>query len=158
MPELAQALQAQPADEPVLVVVDNVPESVPGQRPKPLKHWCPALGRVTVLATSRMRLAGDASVRLLPVDVLAPEAAVLLLTRELDRNALVEAYWRRIAEWVGYLPLALELLNGALSLGGLTPRELLARVVLASHRSSTPRWRRSGTRCPRARCGASPRH
>jgi hypothetical protein len=108
--------------------VDNVPEPMPGRPPKPLQHWCPALGRVTTLATSRLRLAGDASVRSLPVDVLAPEAAVSLLTRDLDRNALAEADWRRLAEWVGYLPLALELLNGALSLGGLTPGELLVHL------------------------------
>jgi hypothetical protein len=154
--ELAQALQALPADKPVLVVVDNVPEPMPGRPPKPLQHWCPALGRVTTLATSRLRLAGDASVRSLPVDVLAPEAAVSLLTRDLDRNALAEADWRRLAEWVGYLPLALELLNGALSLGGLTPGELLVHLGGAGM-SSTPRSRRSGTRCPPARCGASPR-
>jgi hypothetical protein len=129
--ELASAFQSLPAGQTVLFVVDNIPEPPPGQTPRSLKHWCPALGRVTVLATSRMCLAIDASVRALSVDVLPRAAAVLVLTRNVNRAELPELDWLRIAEWVGFLPLALELLNGVLVLGGFTPRQLLARLDCA---------------------------
>jgi tetratricopeptide (TPR) repeat protein len=129
--ELADAFQDLPGDQPVLYVLDNVPEPPPGQSPKPVRHWCPALGRVTLLATSRLRLAGDASIRALPVDVLTPEGAVLLLTRGLDRTAIPDSAWQRLADWVGCLPLALELLNGALALGSLAPHEIWPRLERA---------------------------
>ncbi len=62
----------------------------------------------------------------LRVDVLDVDAAVALLTRgDVDRDALSSDDWRRIAGWVGRLPLALELLNGLLAHGGTTPAALL---------------------------------
>jgi len=48
----------------------------------------------------------------LPVDTLDRESAVALLTHAgVDRGSLDEPSWNRIAEWVGDLPLALELLQ-----------------------------------------------
>src|SRR5205823_6573317 len=38
------------------------------------------------------------------------------------------AEWGRIAEWVGDLPVALDLLNRSMALGAITPRGLLGRV------------------------------
>ena len=51
-----------------------------------------------------------------------------LLTDAIPDRNLGEEGWRQIAEWVGYLPLALELLNRALRAGALEPRELLSRA------------------------------
>lgn len=127
--ELAQALHVLCAQEPVLYVVDNVPEPAPGQGPKPLKTWCPALGKVALLVTSRARLSlGTEGVQPLPVPTLAPAAAVALLTEQVERSSLGSADWEFIAEWVGHLPLALELLNRAMRAGSLAPAELLEKA------------------------------
>jgi tetratricopeptide (TPR) repeat protein len=127
--ELAQALHALPAREPVLFVVDNVPEPEPGKPPHPLRRYCPALGRVSLLVTSRSRVSlGEAGVQSLPVDTLTPEAAVSLLSQGLESTRVAPETWPRIADWVGHLPLALELLNRALVLGGLTVDELVRRT------------------------------
>ncbi len=127
--ELAQALHSHSAKEPVLYIVDNVPEPAPGQSPKPLKTWCPALGKVALLVTSRARLSlGNEGLQALPVATLAPDAAVILLTEKVDRSSLEASDWRFIAEWVGHLPLALELLNRALRASAISPSELLAKA------------------------------
>jgi tetratricopeptide (TPR) repeat protein len=129
--ELASALEALAARERVLFVVDNVPE--PGAEPdevqKPLETWCPAIGKVSLLATSRARLdLGTEGVYGLALSTLSPDAAVALLTEGIGRGRVDEAGWQRIAEWVGHLPLALELLNRAMKVGGLDPEEVLSRA------------------------------
>jgi hypothetical protein len=78
--ELAAALHGLPADPPVLFVVDNIPEPPPG-RPRFPHTWCPALGEVTLLTTSRHRRPSTAGIVSSPVDVLQPSPAVQLLTR-----------------------------------------------------------------------------
>jgi hypothetical protein len=90
--ELASALQALPADRPALLVVDNVPETKPGEAPKPLRTFCPALGIVTLLVTSRMKVVytGQA-LQSLAIDILMPDAAVRLLTYGVERTALHNA-------------------------------------------------------------------
>lgn len=51
---VARAVRAlPPGSPPPLFVIDNVPEPEPGQAPLPLDTWCPVLGEVAVLATSR---------------------------------------------------------------------------------------------------------
>ena len=127
--EMARALEAVAARERVLYVVDNVPGPGPEEAPSPLGTWCPAMGKVSLLATSRAKLdLGTEGVYPLPVSVLTPEAAVALLTEGLQRTSLSEDSWGRIAEWVGYLPLGLELLNRAMRSGGLEPAELLSQA------------------------------
>ncbi len=127
--EMAEALEAVAVRDRVLYVVDNVPEPGPGERQKSLATWCPAIGKVSLLATSRARLdLGTEGVHALPVSHLSPDAAVALLMEGLGGDGLGEAEWRRIAEWVGYMPLALELLNRTLKAGGFEPRELLVRA------------------------------
>src|SRR5690606_30726290 len=119
--ELAQALHSLSAKEPVLYIVDNVPEPAPGHPPKPLKTWCPALGKVSLAASARARLPlGCERRQAAPVATLVPDAAVVLLTEEVDRSSLAASDWRFIAEWVGHLPLALELLNRALRASAIT--------------------------------------
>ncbi|HEX5745378.1 MAG TPA: toll/interleukin-1 receptor domain-containing protein [Archangium sp.] len=126
--ELAQALHTVSAKERVLFVVDNVPETPPGQSPRPLKTWCPAQGRVALLVTSRVRRSlGNEGLQSLPVPTLAPDASVALLTQGVDRSSLGAQDWHFIADWVGHLPLALELLNRAMHASAITPAELFEK-------------------------------
>lgn len=132
---VARAIKALPGDRRPLFIIDNVPEPEPGQPPKPLSTWCPVLGEVPVLATSRTRvsLGGGGSVIPLAIETLEPEAAVLLLTREVARSDLSDAEWREVTQWVGHLPLALELLNRMIAAGAMS-----ARAVLEMSRDQSP--------------------
>jgi tetratricopeptide (TPR) repeat protein len=118
-----------------LFIIDNVPEAKPGERLEPLKTWCPALGEVPVLVTSRRQvsLGADGNIVPIAVDVLSPDASVLMLTRDVDRQQLGEADWEEIAQWVDHLPLALELLNGLLK-----SREMTAESMLQKSRTERP--------------------
>ncbi|NOK34038.1 toll/interleukin-1 receptor domain-containing protein [Corallococcus exercitus] len=124
---LAQALRAVPPEKPILYIVDNLPEPEGAQRPRPLQDWCPGVGRVSLLVTSRLRPA-TSGVTVQSVEPLHPESAMLMLTHDHTVSALGEEDWLRITRWVGHLPLALELLNRAIHLGGLTPEELLQKA------------------------------
>jgi hypothetical protein len=122
---VARAIRAQ-SEDPPLFIIDNIPEPQPGEPPKPLNTWCPVLGDVPVLTTSRTRVALGAggSVVALPINTLDPTSAVELLTTEIPRDQLDEAEWKHIAEWVGHLPLALEVLNRVLRSGEMPPAAL----------------------------------
>jgi tetratricopeptide (TPR) repeat protein len=127
--DLERALHAIPADRPVLYVVDNVPETRGEAAPRPPDTWCPAIGKVSLLVTSRARVSvGWRGTRALRVEALSQAAAVRLLTHGVQSQELREEDWQRIAAWVGHLPLALALLNRTLCLGGMTARELLDRM------------------------------
>jgi tetratricopeptide (TPR) repeat protein len=116
--------------KPVLFVLDNVPE-VEGKLPK-LETYCPAKGLAAVLITSRQR---QGQVETLDVDALTPEAAWLILTANLPRRSeLTRKEWNEISEWVGRLPLALEILNRALVNGARPVGEILRR---ARHNETT---------------------
>lgn len=108
-----------------LFVVDNLPETAAGQEPQPLEHYCPALGEVTCLVTSRVVQGHGRKLAKLTVPVLDREAAVRLLTRGAQREALNQEEWEAVADWVGRLPLALEILGGVLTQAGVPPSELL---------------------------------
>jgi tetratricopeptide (TPR) repeat protein len=124
-------------NRPVLYVVDNVAEAAPGEDPPELEAFCPALGSVTVLATSRQDTR-EAHVRKIEVDTLSVEAAILLLTESVAGTGVLPwDEWGRIAAWVGYLPLALDLLNRSLALNSIAPRNLLERAVSREQRSGT---------------------
>jgi hypothetical protein len=111
---LSTALRELPQARPVLFVVDNVPESAPGAPARSLGEYCPALGISTVLATSRQRTV-ESGVAALPLDVLPRSASVALLTHGLARpDSLRREQWEKLAEWVGDLPLVLDLLNRVL--------------------------------------------
>jgi hypothetical protein len=117
--------------KPVLFVLDNVPE-VEGKLP-PLETYCPARGLAAVLITSRQR---QATVETIDVDALTPDAAWLILAADLPhRSELTRAEWHEIGEWVGCLPLALEILNRALVNGARPVAEILRR---ARHNETTP--------------------
>ena len=84
---------------------------------------------MSLLVTSRAKLElGSEKVHALNVAPLDPEPAVALLTEGYGgAAALSPEAWRHIAGWVGYMPLALELLNRTLKVG-LLPSELLAQA------------------------------
>jgi tetratricopeptide (TPR) repeat protein len=125
--ELGQALYALAEQERALFVVDNVPETSGRGRPEQLGHWCPAVGGVTLLVTSRAHQSVIMGVGRLELRELSTGSAVRLLTHDyLHREELDEAAWSSIADWVGEWPLALELLNAALREGAITARELLS--------------------------------
>lgn len=104
----------------ILFVADNVPEG----DAFPMDHWCPGMGSVTLLATSRGAVWGLEAA--LPVGELPVDAARRLLTRGLPNATTNESDWDAICQWVGYHSLALEILNGALQQGAATQSELLA--------------------------------
>lgn len=125
---VARAIRSRPDDAPApLFLIDNVPEPEPGQPPRPLETWCPVVADVPVLTTSRTRVALGAggSVVSLPIDTLDPASAADLLTTQTTRAPLTDAEWTEIASWLGYLPLALEILNRLLRSGEMTPDEFL---------------------------------
>jgi tetratricopeptide (TPR) repeat protein len=124
---LARVIRGRPISaEPILFIIDNVPEPEPGERPTPLQSWCPVLGEVSALTTSRhsVHLNGGLAIRL-EIRELQPEHAVMLLRWDLPPEALFYSEWRAIVDWVGCLPLGVELLNALLRFGGVTPRSLL---------------------------------
>ena len=121
----------------VLYIADNVPEAAPDEDPLPLETFCPALGAVTVIATSRQDTR-ESGVESIKVDELQRDSAILLLRKDVPSPASLSwEDWGRIAEWVGDLPVALDLLNRALALGSISPRQLLAHATGSSTDSSS---------------------
>jgi hypothetical protein len=114
--------------QPALYVIDNIPEAGPGTEPPAISAFCPAMGAVAILATSRQDTR-EQHVRRIEVGTLRRDAAILLLTDDVPAaGALSWADWGQTAEWVGDLPIALDLLNRSLALGSISPRALLERV------------------------------
>lgn len=122
---LEDALEAAAREARILYVVDDVPEPG-GASPLELSTWCPVIGKVHLLVTSRHTWFDG--VTGLPVSLLTADAAVALLKerlREPVRASIGEQAWHAIAKWVEYHPLALDLLNKTLQHKGFTPDELL---------------------------------
>src|SRR5262249_47301332 len=110
---------------PVLYVIDDIPEALPGEDPPGIGEFCPALGAVTVLATSRQDTREE-GVTAIPVAPLGRDSAILLLTQDVSgAGALSWADWARISEWVGDLPIAIDLLNRSLTLNSISAQGLL---------------------------------
>src|SRR6185295_2459799 len=108
--ELALALQALASRDPLLYVVDNVPEPAQDEDgPRPLVTWCPARQKVSLLVTSRQNLSAQGGIHGLQVEELpAGEAVQLLTSRVRNEGALSPDQWLEIAEWVGRHPMALD--------------------------------------------------
>jgi len=131
--ELGAALRG--IGRPALYVVDNIPEPVAGEDPPTIQKFCPALGAVTVLSTSRQNTR-EANVQPISVDVLAPDAATLLLTDNVPgAGVLTWQEWGRIAQWVDFHPLALDLLNRSLLFQSISARALLQKSRTAGPRT-----------------------
>jgi nucleoside phosphorylase len=95
----------------VLIVIDNVVEYETIQRYLPPTGY----GRFKVLLTTRLEL--GSGMQRLPLDMLEPEAALALL-QELVGAARIEdalAKAKELCEWLGYLPLGIELVGCYLS-------------------------------------------
>ncbi len=93
-----------------LLVLDDVGEY------RDVKRFLPNQGAFRVLMTTRVQM--QPPVRCLPLGVLEPEAALVLL-RELmgdERRFEIEAA-RALCEWLGYLPLGIELVGRYLAEG-----------------------------------------
>ncbi|MBP5976395.1 tetratricopeptide repeat protein, partial [Brasilonema sp. CT11] len=102
----------QPAEGLVLVILDDITD---------LKDWknsqqlLPTDNRFRVLLTTRLRnLDGD--IQELPLDVLLPDKALQLLTdlvgeRQVSRNVETQNFASSLCEWLGYLPLGLQLVG-----------------------------------------------
>jgi tetratricopeptide (TPR) repeat protein len=122
---LARELRTYSARGPVLCVIDNLPEVSASCRPRPLEEYCPGAGLISILATSRQATFA-LGVRALTLNILPRTASILLLTMGFERaGELTHDEWSRISQWVGDLPLALELLNAALQ-AGFNPMDLLS--------------------------------
>ena len=135
--ELERALRK--IAQPPLYVIDNIPEAGLGADPASIGDFCPAVGAVTVLATSRQDTREE-NVRSIAVDILGRDSAILLLTDNVPgMAALPWADWGRIAECVGDLPIALDLLNRSLALGSIAPRALLDRLCRTDQSPSATR-------------------
>jgi tetratricopeptide (TPR) repeat protein len=133
--ELERALRR--IDQPALYVIDNIPEAAPGEDALPIGDFCPALGAVTVLATSRQDTR-EQGTQTISLDTLGRDAAILLLMENLPGpGRLSWADWGRVAHWVGDLPLALDLLNRSLALNSISMEDLLERVNLLVEPAST---------------------
>ena len=66
------------------------------------------------------------------------DSAILLLTENVPyANALTWSDWGRIAEWVGDLPIALDLLNRSLVLNAISPKGFLDRTESSQPSSPT---------------------
>ena len=91
----------------VLLVFDNVTDYKKQVQP----YLPPELPRFKVLLTTRLGF--DRSLPQLRLDVLKPLAAMKLLKSLVDRERLKSEAWvtRRICKFLGYLPLALELVG-----------------------------------------------
>jgi len=123
---LREALHLRTQSTPVLFVIDNIPEA---GDPKPLEHWCPGAGEVSCLITSRRKVSWwSTAITSLPLDTIDTNSALALLTDGLDQRDLSDAEWRKVAEMTGNLPLALELLNRALRVPGVSARKVSARL------------------------------
>jgi hypothetical protein len=68
---------------------------------------------------------------------LTPEAATLLLTENVPgAGVMTWKEWERVAGWVGYLPLALDLLNRSILLRSISARDLLNKIATVEPRTA----------------------
>lgn len=117
--ELVKWADAQ--DDPVLLVVDNLPA---GDKRR-LSHWCPLEGHAAVLATTReRRSAWEKQVSAIEVRPLDDRAGAAMLASGLDPRVAAEETWRTLAHAVGGLPVALQLLNSILRQRGWQPADV----------------------------------
>ncbi|NEO65728.1 MAG: tetratricopeptide repeat protein, partial [Moorea sp. SIO4G2] len=109
----------------VLIVLDDVPSFGRDYKQKIEPYLPPAQSRFKVLITSRQR--PGVSYRRIDLDVLSPEAALelfrSLVGKERIDKELTEA--QALCEWLGYLPLGLELVGRYLD---IHPSVTIAKV------------------------------
>lgn len=121
--ELGNALRR--INLPLYMLSTTYQNLLPVRNRGPLRNFV-QLGSVTVLATSRQDTREE-GVNTIPVDTIGRDAAILLLTDGVaESGRLSWADWGCIADWVGDLPLALDLLNRCLAFNSVTAEKLLS--------------------------------
>lgn len=90
--ELGAAFDTLDPRRPALLVIDNVPEGGASEPPPSLESFCPAMGRISVLATSRQRLSTTQGVLGIDLKPLSRDAAVTLLTIDVPFSTLDPCY------------------------------------------------------------------
>jgi pentatricopeptide repeat protein len=93
------------AEGQVLIVIDDVADY------RQIKSYLPSESRFKMLITTRERLSKPLA--RLDLDVLKPKAALALLKSLVERERLKREPWvaRNLCNWLGYLPLGLELVG-----------------------------------------------
>jgi hypothetical protein len=124
--ELRNTVSCATKDLPVLFVIDDVPET----NPDSVESWCPAIPQAHLLITSRQRvsLASRTKLYSIPVHPLRNDSSIRLLSSNLPQAIATLDDWQTIASWVGHLPLALQILNRALSNASTTISRLVAKA------------------------------
>lgn len=132
---LGRRLRSRTRSARALIVLDNLPVEA-RDAPPDLSHWIPCIGDIPAIITTRGRISvlPRLTIHAIDLEVLERPAAVLLLTTALDSRDRTKDEWGEITEWVGNLPLALELLNRAMRAGALASRAVLQA---ARERNST---------------------
>jgi tetratricopeptide (TPR) repeat protein len=98
---------------------------------RPLREYCPAIGHVSCLVTSRALQGYGYAIRPLALDMLDLPAARMLLSQGTSAavaRVLGEHELDELANWCGRLPLALEVLNGVLVTEATTADALLQQA------------------------------
>jgi tetratricopeptide (TPR) repeat protein len=110
---LLNAFRQLPLDHRALLVADNVPEPGPDAPPGPLESWFPLVGATAIILISRFDYSEvTRGLHRLPLGGLAAVPACRLLMQGYDgADKLGRDDWAEITEWLGGLPLVLELLN-----------------------------------------------
>ena len=123
--ELGRRLRARSRSARALIVLDNLP--VNARDTPDLARWIPCIGDVPAIITTRGRISVLPRLNIFAInlEVLEHQAAVLLLTTALNSSERTNEEWTEITDWVGNLPLALELLNRAMRAGALTSQAVL---------------------------------
>lgn len=91
-----------------LWVLDNFPEVAPSGRVPNRDLWCPFRENTSFLITSRSQVVGVQPISVKPLD---ESSAIKLLTQNIDEISITHNQTKQIVEWVGYLPLAIVLIN-----------------------------------------------
>jgi tetratricopeptide (TPR) repeat protein len=129
--ELAIAIEQVAQRAPILYVIDFFPGPWSVRIDEVLSRYCPGFRFASVIVTTRQTLAyGHPIPALKPfsLDPLDLDSAVELLTQGAERTLLRTQEWQAIAQWVGNLPLALNLLNRLLRDGRLSGTALFERL------------------------------
>jgi hypothetical protein len=108
----------------VLWIVDGI-RPPGGEAPQVLDQWCPFMGDVTLLCTSRGARPLDVDVSI-DLGSLSVSAAVdLIAGAGVRRDRLHPEEWAAIATWVGCVPQALQIQHAVLRSRFREPRDLL---------------------------------
>jgi len=112
--------------DPVLCIVDGIPETRMGEPAHGISPWCPPAQHLWVIATSGEEIY-EAHTKTLSLSPLPPAASALLLSHQVPGGAeIAESEWERLA--AGQVTALLEGWNRALRRGSIAVGELSERI------------------------------